>query len=149
MAQPEVQRDPALTGSPAGGASEPGAPPRIEPIATVGDIAQPDPAPDAQAPADEILELDSPGEPPPPPPQPIETRSYDPAPDRENVRGKIAKWLILLLAGIVAGSFVFLWFRPTQIDQLKELLALILGPVVALVGAATGYYFGAAAESKK
>ena len=62
---------------------------------------------------------------------------------RENVRGQIAKALILLLGIIVVSSFVSLWANIGIANgELKSLLSTILGPVAALVGSATGFYFG-------
>jgi hypothetical protein len=66
---------------------------------------------------------------------------------RENVRGNIAKSLVLLLWATVVASFVTLWISYSGYDkntQLKELLTIVFAPIVALVGAATGYYFGGA-----
>jgi hypothetical protein len=78
----------------------------------------------------------------------FETIKYDPAPQRESVRGRIALFLIILMAATILGSFAILWFHPDRDKELHELLSLIFGPLVALVGAATGYYFGSQAATK-
>lgn len=70
------------------------------------------------------------------------TVRYDPARARESVRGWIALSLIALLALIIGASFVFMWLHPDKEKSLHDLLALILGPMIALVGSATGFYFG-------
>lgn len=67
---------------------------------------------------------------------------YDPARTRENFRGLIALLLIALMTGIIVATLALFWLHPDRVKDLKDLFALIFGPVVALVGAATGYYFG-------
>jgi hypothetical protein len=81
---------------------------------------------------------------PPPPP----TKYYDPMKDREKMRGKIALVLVAILGIVVVGSLVALSFGA-EISTLKELLGFILGPVVALVGSVTGFYFGGINASDK
>lgn len=80
---------------------------------------------------------------------PFETRPYDPAPARENVRGWIAQALICILGGTILVSFVFLWLHADKSKELHDFLAVIFGPLVALVGAATGYYFGASSNKSR
>ncbi|MDQ2835332.1 MAG: hypothetical protein M3Y50_16635 [Acidobacteriota bacterium] len=77
-----------------------------------------------------------------------ETVPYDPRPQQENVRGIIALFLVGLLAATIAAAFVMLWLHPDRSRELHDLLALTFGPLVALVGAATGYYFGSRAAEK-
>jgi hypothetical protein len=62
--------------------------------------------------------------------------------EQERVRGKIALYLLALLAGVVVASFVFMWVNPDRIDAMKTLLEIVFSPLIALVGAATGFYFG-------
>jgi hypothetical protein len=66
---------------------------------------------------------------------------FDPEPQREKMRGRIAMGLLLMVAGIVAISFISLWFGMDT-DTLQTLLTIIFGPIVALAGTATGFYFG-------
>lgn len=68
--------------------------------------------------------------------------SYSPDKTRENYRGIIALILIALMAAIIAISFALLWIHPDRNKDLQQFFAVVYGPVVALVGAATGYYFG-------
>lgn len=75
----------------------------------------------------------------------FQTIPYDPAKARESVRGWIALSLIALFALMMSVSFAFMWVHPDRSKDLHDLLALLLGPLVALVGAATGYYFGSKA----
>jgi hypothetical protein len=62
--------------------------------------------------------------------------------DRERIRGYVALILIGLLAVVIVGSFVGLATGWTSMADLEKWLTIIVGPLVALVGAATGFYFG-------
>ena len=73
---------------------------------------------------------------------PPEARPFDPRPARERMRGWIAIMLLGILTLIVAGAFVTLWFDLAPRDDLDTVLTVVFGPVAALVGAATGFYFG-------
>lgn len=70
------------------------------------------------------------------------TEPYDPEPKREWARAIIALTLIGLLIAIVMASFVTLWVHPDYLEQMRGLLELIFAPIIALVGSATGFYFG-------
>jgi hypothetical protein len=51
--------------------------------------------------------------------------------------------LIALLIAMVLISFVMLWFLPTsRFDSLMRLLQIIFAPIIGLVGAVTGFYYG-------
>lgn len=70
---------------------------------------------------------------------------YDPAPEREQKRGLIALILVSALCGIIVLAFAFIFFVPAanaNIDILKSVLEIIFAPIVGLVGAVTGFYFG-------
>ncbi len=66
-------------------------------------------------------------------------------------RRDIAIWLLKILVGVIALSFLALiWALANGAGTTKDnyahivgLLNIVFGPVVTLVGAATGYYFGA------
>src|SRR5262249_31059672 len=82
------------------------------------------------------------GEPGPRVPPPGALVPFDPNPARETVRGLIAKWLILILAALVTAPFWFIAWRSDQANAVKEILQIVFGPVVALVGSVIGFYFG-------
>ena len=106
--------------------------------------------PSAESPA-RILDLtqDDAGEPPTAPAPPA-TAPFDISKEQETARATIAYLLLLLLAVTVALGFLLLWAKPYHWDKLNALMQIVFGPIVALVGAATGYYFGAAsAQSNK
>ncbi len=73
----------------------------------------------------------------------VESKPYNPDPEREKLRGKIALILVSLLVGIVLMAFFTLWFAaPEKVSKLKEVLDLVVAPIVGIVGAVTGFYFG-------
>jgi hypothetical protein len=73
---------------------------------------------------------------------PFRKLPYDPGPAREAVRGAIALALIVILAIIVILPLVLLWIHPERANDIHDLLSFLFTPVVALVGSATGFYFG-------
>lgn len=91
-----------------------------------------------------------------PMPAVLSTTSYDPSRDRETVRSRIALWLVFLLGVIVLFPFVILSLRTgcrllsqgpdicslLTITEITDTVNLLLTPVIGLVGAVTGFYFG-------
>jgi hypothetical protein len=62
---------------------------------------------------------------------------------RERRRGQIALLLVALLVAVVVLSFAALWFLPTnRFDSLMKLLQILFAPIIGLVGAVTGFYYG-------
>jgi hypothetical protein len=80
---------------------------------------------------------------------PAEKR-YDPEPARDEARKWLAFTLVWLLCGVVGASFLLLWIlESASFANLKALIELVLAPVVALVGSATGFYFGGGGKTEK
>jgi hypothetical protein len=75
-------------------------------------------------------------------PRPSVGSNYDPASDREKVRGILALSLVITLIGVVVASLLVVLLVPDNVGALGEVLQLILSPLVGLVGAATGFYYG-------
>ena len=48
----------------------------------------------------------------------------------------------MMLGLIVFFAFLTLWVYGTTFTDLEKLMTIIFGPVITLVGTATGYYFG-------
>lgn len=78
-----------------------------------------------------------------------QTKPWNSEEMRENFRGIIAFLLIFIMASIIAASFMLFWIHPDRSDKIQQFFSLVFGPVVALVGAATGYYFGSQAAQKQ
>ena len=64
---------------------------------------------------------------------------------QEDSRSSIALLIVGSLAFIVVAAFVTLWTRgkQTSIDDITRLVQALIGPVAGIVGAVTGFYFGA------
>jgi hypothetical protein len=76
-----------------------------------------------------------------------EDKPYNPNRDRENVRSFVAKGLLILLLGTVAVSFICLSAGWISKEDLKDLLTIIFGPIITLLGAVTGFYYGEKSNS--
>jgi hypothetical protein len=74
-------------------------------------------------------------------PAPQAVGQYDPRPHEDGARRTIAYILIGLLCGVIAAIFILLSFGSIAVSEIKE-FGFILGPVVTLVSAATGFYYG-------
>jgi len=63
---------------------------------------------------------------------------------REWTRAVIAGFVLLIVAGIVIASFLSVFKPPEKVNMplLEKLLDVIFGPLITLVSAATGFYFG-------
>jgi len=76
----------------------------------------------------------------------IRTRRADIPRLREGTRGRIALILIGLLAAVVVAALGLIYLRAMGYNvataEVKEVLTTLLPPIVALVGSATGFYFG-------
>jgi len=70
--------------------------------------------------------------------------AYDPTEDREKIRGTIALILVLALVGVLVFAVVSSWIvmNTENRDALMKVLEVVLAPLVALVGAVTGFYYG-------
>jgi hypothetical protein len=77
----------------------------------------------------------------------FDTKKFDPNRHREWLRGIIALALVGALGLMLWRSFVIVG-GPGDMG-LKDLLATTFAPVVALVGAATGFYYGERARSNE
>jgi hypothetical protein len=79
----------------------------------------------------------------------LETRPYDYGKARDRTREIVTLWLIGVLCVIVVLAFVGLFARGMhhQFDEkffaeLKQVLDVLLGPVITLLSSAVGFYFG-------
>ena len=133
MADGDDKDEPAKPGQPAGAANPPEPPPQVEPV-TVVEAAD-------NGEAIEVRRVDLSNQTAPPGTPPPQTATFNIDHEQEKVRGRIASALVGLLFMIVLLAFISHWWGVNY-DELKGLLELIIAPVVALVGSATGFYFG-------
>ena len=75
---------------------------------------------------------------------PPSVQEYDPTEDREKVRANIALILVYALVGVVAFALFSAWIVMPAENRaaLFEVLKIVFAPLVGLVGAATGFYYG-------
>ena len=71
-----------------------------------------------------------------------EPAPFDPSRQRESMRGVVAGLLLVILAFIIIAAFLSYWFNWASQDQIEGLLTIVFAPMIGLVGAATGFYFG-------
>lgn len=68
--------------------------------------------------------------------------AYDPARDREKVRGRIAMALIVLLIALISLLFLAILASVVQVADLDKIVATVLTPIMGIVGTVIGFYFG-------
>ena len=73
-------------------------------------------------------------------PAPRDGRTYDPRPLEDKARRRIAYLLIALLALMIVALLAGVVFGVIPVSEIEE-FDVILGPLVVLVSAATGFYF--------
>lgn len=75
----------------------------------------------------------------------VQEKPYDPEPGRDQARLWITLWLLGLLTLLVLVTFAALVLIPGVLtfENLKNILEILLSPLIVLVSAATGFYFGA------
>lgn len=85
----------------------------------------------------------------------VEQKPYDPRPHEDAARRRIAYILLGLLGIVVVWALIAITFvlptiettDETKIKYVTDVLQIILGPIIALVSAATGFYFGSKPSS--
>lgn len=73
---------------------------------------------------------------------PAVRKVYDPSPERESIRGKIAMQLMWLMGGVLAALALLAGYKVMPVDEVLMLVGALLTPVVGLFGAVMGFYFG-------
>ena len=73
-------------------------------------------------------------------PAPRGATAYDPRPSEDKARRRIAYLLIALLALMIVALLAAVVFGVIPVSEIEE-FDVILGPLVVLVSAATGFYF--------
>lgn len=83
---------------------------------------------------------------PPPPPPTVAPVPFDPARARETMRGGIAIALLGLLAIMLLALIALLWEHFISPDDTIKLAGALIAPIITLLGAVTGFYFGVASQ---
>lgn len=72
----------------------------------------------------------------------IEVKDYDPRPQEDSARRNIAYILLSILGVILIWSLLSITLNRESTDDVISVLQIILSPIIALVSAATGFYYG-------
>jgi len=86
--------------------------------------------------------LDLSGEPAPAQGATVGATAYNPAQDREKLRGWIAMALIILLIGLISLLFLAILTSVVKVADLDKIVATVLTPIMGIVGTVIGFYFG-------
>lgn len=60
----------------------------------------------------------------------------------EDTRARLAFCLVALLAGTIAVLLALLWQGDLNQHEFAEVAGVLISPLIGLVGAVTGYYYG-------
>lgn len=66
---------------------------------------------------------------------------------RESYRGRIAMSLLAILALVIVATFLLVAIERVEVSEIETLTSLMLTPIVGLVGAATGFYYGGGGDA--
>lgn len=80
-------------------------------------------------------------------PPPTLSEPFDPAPQRERMRGVGAVALVVLLIAEV--GFAFYLITDGKTDALHDVFSLVFGTTTTLIGTAIGFYFGQMSASSE
>jgi hypothetical protein len=72
----------------------------------------------------------------------FQEEAYNPGPQEDSARRRIAYILLGLLSVVLIWALVSITLRPESDEHIVKVLEIVLGPIIALVSAATGFYFG-------
>ena len=75
--------------------------------------------------------------------KPFKEEPYDPREQEDTARRKIAYILLAMLGIVLAWALASITICPSSEKSTVEVLQIVWGPIIALVSAATGFYFGA------
>ncbi len=79
--------------------------------------------------------------------RPLE-RKWVPSQHLAESRRFIAYWLLTILSGILALAWVAILTGLANFQDIQALMTIVFAPVIGLVGAATGFYFGERAAER-
>lgn len=74
---------------------------------------------------------------------------YDPEPERESTRGRLAVLLLLIVAGTLAWILILVTAKRVDTTTLNTLLTGVFTPILTSAGVGTAFYFGSTKSSGK
>lgn len=74
-------------------------------------------------------------------PRPREEK-YDPERARDRIRGPLAIGMVMLLGATMLLTYIWIAANWMNTGDAKDILGIVLPPVVALTGTVLGFYFG-------
>jgi hypothetical protein len=72
-----------------------------------------------------------------------ETKPYDPEPERENVRSRLAFTLVGILGTVIIVPLLAIVLGYICFADIKGFMDSVLSPTFGIAGAVIGFYFGA------
>lgn len=73
---------------------------------------------------------------------PTAGETWNPGKHLATSRRFIAHWLLAMLSGLLTLSWMSLLLRLVAFEDVQALMTIVFAPLIGLVGAATGFYFG-------
>jgi hypothetical protein len=61
----------------------------------------------------------------------------------------IAHWLLAILSGVLLLAWLTLLLNLITVQEVQQLMTIMFAPIIGLVGAATGFYFGERSEERR
>jgi hypothetical protein len=80
---------------------------------------------------------------------PYAEKPYDARPQEDSARRYIAYTLVGLLGFVVAWALLTVTFWCGKSDEVVKILQIVLTPIITLVSAATGFYYGSKSIGSK
>jgi hypothetical protein len=73
---------------------------------------------------------------------PITGEAWNPGKHLATSRRFIAHWLLAMLSGVLFVSWLTVILGLAAFEDVQALMTIVFAPIIGLVGAATGFYFG-------
>jgi hypothetical protein len=80
---------------------------------------------------------------------PIAGEAWNPSKHLAASRRFIAHWLLAMLSGLLVVSWLSVLLSLAAFQDIQALMTIVFAPLIGLVGAATGFYFGEKSSQDK
>jgi hypothetical protein len=102
------------------------------------------------APGEELVPVEAtPGTEPPGLLTPVTGEAWNPGKHLATSRRFIAHWLLAMLSGVLLVSWLSVILSLADFEDVQALMTIVFAPMIGLVGAATGFYFGEKSSEDK